>query len=162
MRQSRAFWAAFALLTGATALSAANPCVGVFAVFYLALALVSLVAYLVMRSGARRLASAAGRTATDGAGAIDRDATRRGVSHMSRALFGMVALLSVVVAVATLLLTMLGLDPRSGGRAMLPVQLAPFDAAFDLWAVSAVMGVVGGVLLVTAGKDVRAWLGSVA
>ena len=81
---------------------------------------------------------------------------------MSRALFGMTAFLSVVIAVATLLLTMLGLDPQTGGRAMTPVQIAPFDVAFDLWAVSAVMGGAGGILLVTAGKDVRAWLGSVA
>lgn len=166
MRQSKAFSAAFALLLGATALSAANPCVGVFAVFYLVLALVSLVAYLVMRSRARWLAagvgSRAGTEAADEASRLDRESTRRSVSHMSRALFGMTAFLSVVIAVATLLLTMLGLDPQTGGRAMTPVQIAPFDVAFDLWAVSAVMGVAGGILLVTAGKDVRAWLGSVA
>ena len=41
---------------------------------------------------------------------------------------------------------------------MFPVQLAPFDAAFDLWALSAVMSVAAAVLLVVAGGDVRRWL----
>ena len=56
----------------------------------------------------------------------------------------------------------LGLDPEVGGRVMFPVQLAPFDAAFDLWAISAVMGIASAVALVTAGGDVRRWLGGVS
>ena len=43
MRQSRAFWLGFGLLCGACLLSALNPCVGVFALAYLAIALVALV-----------------------------------------------------------------------------------------------------------------------
>ena len=45
---------------------------------------------------------------------------------------------------------------------MLPVQLASFDAALDLWALSAVMGISAAVALVSAGGDVRRWLGGVA
>lgn len=164
MRQSRAFWGAFALLVGAMLLSMANPCVGIFALFYLILAFVSLMAYLVMWSHAKgllhgsRAFDAARERGGEEAERLAREASRRTTSLMSRMLLGMVAVFTVFVAVATLLLTMIGLDPTSGGNVMFPVQLAPFDAAFDLWALSAVMSVAAAVLLVAAGSDVRRWL----
>ena len=37
-------------------------------------------------------------------------------------------------------------------------QLAPFEAAFDLWAVSAVLAIAAAFLLPAAGRDVRRWL----
>lgn len=110
MRRSRAFWLGFGLLCGACLLSVISPCVGVFALVYLVIALVALVAYLVMRARAGML--------------------REGGAE--------------------------------GGRVMLPVKLASFDAALDLWALSAVMGISAAVALVTAGGDVRRWLGGVA
>ena len=133
MEQSRSFWAAFALLCGSCALGLANPCVGVFALIYLVIALVACAAYLVMRAGRRAAA-------------------------MSRAGLGFCSVFAVFAAVGTCVLTMLGLDPERGGQALLPVQLAPFDAALDLWALSAVMAVAAAVLLVSAGADVRRWL----
>ena len=156
MRQSRAFWLGFGFLCGACLLSVVNPCVGLFSLFYLILAFIVLVSYLVMRSHARALRegrASAGRS---------RDAMLRTTRIMSRALFGMAAVFLVLIAVATLTLTMLGLDPEVGGRVMFPVQLAPFDAAFDLWAISAVMGIASAVALVTAGGDVRRWPGGVS
>ena len=57
MEQSRAFWAGFGLLCGACLLSAVNPCVGIFAVFYLVLAFVVLMGYLTMRRRALNLRS---------------------------------------------------------------------------------------------------------
>ena len=156
MRQSRAFWAGFGLLCGACLLSAANPCVGVFAVFYLVLAFVVLVGYLTMRRRALNLRTTA--PAND----APREASRTSVALMSRMLLGMAALFSVFAAVTTLVLTMLGLDPEVGGRVMFPVQLAPFDSAFDLWALAAVASVAAAIALVTAGGDVRRWLGNVA
>lgn len=156
MRQSRTFWAGFGLLCGACLLSAVNPCVGIFALFYLILAFVVLTGYLVMRRRALNLHVLAHRDERA------REASRTSVALMSRMLFGMAAVFAVFVAVATLVLTMLGLDPEVGGRVMFPVQLAPFDIAFDLWALSAVAAVAAGVLLVTAGGDVRRWLGRVA
>ncbi|MBM6675396.1 hypothetical protein H6A07_01365 [Olsenella uli] len=155
MRQSRTFWAGFGLLCGAMLLCALNPCVGIFALFYLILAFVVLTGYLVMRRRALNLRALAHRSEAA------REASRTSVALMSRMLFGMAAVFAVFVAVATLVLTMLGLDPEVGGRVMFPVQLAPFDVAFDLWALSAVAAVAGAVLLVTAGSDVRRWLGSV-
>ena len=77
---------------------------------------------------------------------------------MSRAGLGFCSVFAVFAAVGTCVLTMLGLDPERGGQALLPVQLAPFDAALDLWALSAVMAVAAAVLLVSAGADVRCWL----
>lgn len=156
MRQSRTFWAGFGLLCGACLLSAVNPCVGIFALFYLILAFIVLTGYLVMRRRALNLHVLAHRDERA------REASRTSVALMSRMLFGMAAVFAVFVAVATLVLTMLGLDPEVGGHVMFPVQLAPFDAAFDLWALSAVAAVAAGVLLVTAGGDVRRWLGRVA
>lgn len=107
MRRSRAFWLGFGLLCGACLLSVINPCVGVFALVHLVIALV---AYLVMRARAGMLRE----------------------------------------------------EGAEGGRVMLPVQLASFDAALDLWALSAVMGISAAVALVSAGGDVRRWLGGVA
>ncbi|HJA29686.1 MAG TPA: hypothetical protein IAA15_09000 [Candidatus Olsenella pullicola] len=156
MEQSRAFWAAFGLLCGACLLSVANPCVGIFALFYLILAFVVLMGYLTMRRRVLNL-----RTLVPSSDAA-RAASRASVSVMSRMLFGMAALFSVFVAVATLVLTMLGLDPEVGGRVMFPVQLAPFERALDLWAAAAVASVAAAMLLMSAGKDVRRWLGSVA
>lgn len=153
MRQSRAFWLGFGLLCGACLLSALNPCVGVFALAYLAIALV---AYLVMRSRAGTLRE--GGAEDDGM----HERILRSTHLMSRLLFGTLAFLSIFAAVATCVLTMVGLDPDAGGRVMLPVQLASFDAAFDLWALSAVMGISAAVALVTAGGDVRHRLGGVA
>ena len=150
MEQSRSFWAAFALLCGACALGAANPCVGVFALVYLAIALVACVAYLVMREDVRRVSGASDEASRDAAG--------RRADAMSRAALGFCSVFAVFAAVGTCVLTMLGLDPERGGRALLPVQLAPFDAALDLWALSAVMAVAAAVLLVSAGADVRRWL----
>lgn len=154
--QSKSFWAAFALLCGACLLSVANPCVGVFAVLYLVLALVVLAGYLVMRSRAQAVRE--GRPADDG----ERESSVKTVLFMSRALFGTAAMLTVFAAVFTCVLTMIGLNTDTGARQLLPVQLAPIDVAFDLWAVSAVMGVAAAVLLVTAGGDVRRWLRYVA
>lgn len=156
MRQSRAFWAGFGLLCGACVLSAVNPCVGIFALFYLVLAFVVLMGYLTMRRRAQNLRDLAHTSEAA------REASRTSVAVMSRMLFGMAALFSVFAAVATLVLTMLGLDPEVGGRVMFPVQLARFDAAFDLWALAAVAAVAAAVALVTAGGDVRRWLGNVA
>ena len=156
MEQSRAFWAGFGLLCGACLLSAVTPCVGLFAVFYLVLAFVVLMGYLTMRHRALNLRSLEHRSEQA------REASRASVAIMSRMLFGMAALFSVFATVATLVLTMLGLDPEVGGRVMFPVQLAPFDAAFDLWALTAVAAVAAAVALVTAGGDVRRWLGNVA
>lgn len=156
MRQSRAFWLGFGLLCGACLLSALNPCVGVFALAYLAIALVALVTYLVMRSRAGTLRE--GGAEDDGM----RERILRSTHLMSRLLFGTLAFLSIFAAVATCVLTMVGLDPDAGGRVMLPVQLASFDAAFDLWALSAVMGISAAAALATAGGDVRHWLGGVA
>lgn len=150
MEQSRSFWAAFALLCGACALGAANPCVGVFALVYLAIALVACAAYLVMRADVRRVSGASHEASRDEAG--------RRADAMSRAALGFCSVFAVFAAVGTCVLTMLGLDPERGGRALLPVQLAPFDAALDLWALSAVMAVAAAVLLVSAGADVRRWL----
>ncbi|MGQ5427121.1 hypothetical protein ACULPM_08845 [Thermophilibacter sp. ZX-H3] len=150
MEQSRSFWAAFALLCGACALGAANPCVGVFALVYLAIALVACAAYLVMRADVRRVSDASHEASRDEAG--------RRADAMSRAALGFCSVFAVFAAVGTCVLTMLGLDPERGGRALLPVQLAPFDAALDLWALSAVMAVAAAVLLVSAGADVRRWL----
>lgn len=150
MEQSRSFWAAFALLCGACALGAANPCVGVFALVYLVIALVACAAYLVMRADVRRVSGASHEASRDEAG--------RRADAMSRAALGFCSVFAVFAAVGTCVLTMLGLDPERGGRALLPVQLAPFDAALDLWALSAVMAVAAAVLLVSAGADVRRWL----
>lgn len=138
MRQSRAFWAAFALLVAACALSAVNPCVGVFAVLYLALAGAILAGYLVMRSRVRDLLD--GRPSDE----QGRDAARRSVSSLSRSLFGFCAVLCVVVAVGTCLLTMLNLGSH--------------DRALDLWAAASVAAIVAAMLLGTAGADVRRWL----
>lgn len=156
MRQSRAFWLGFGLLCGTCLLSALNPCVGVFALAYLAIALVALVAYLVMRARAGMLREGGAE------GGRTRERILRSTHLMSRLLFGTLAFLSIFAAVATCVLTMVGLDPDAGGRVMLPVQLASFDAALDLWALSAVMGISAAVALVTAGGDVRHWLGGVA
>lgn len=156
MRQSRAFWAGFGLLCGATLLCAINPCVGVFSLFYLILAFIVLTSYLVMRSRARALRGGGAPASRS------REAALRTTRLMSRTLFGMAAVFLVFIAVATLTLTVLGLDPEVGGRVMFPVQLAPFEVAFDLWALSAVMGISAAVALVTAGGDVRHWLGGVA
>lgn len=150
MEQSRSFWAAFALLCGACALGVANPCVGVFALVYLVIALVACAAYLVMRADVRRVSGASHEASRDEAG--------RRADAMSRAALGFCSVFAVFAAVGTCVLTMLGLDPERGGRAFLPVQLAPFDAALDLWALSAVMSVAAAVLLVSAGADVRRWL----
>ncbi len=150
MEQSRSFWAAFALLCGSCALGLANPCVGVFALIYLVIALVACAAYLVMRADVRRVSSAPDEASRDGAG--------RRADAMSRAGLGFCSVFAVFAAVGTCVLTMLGLDPEHGGQALLPVQLAPFDAALDLWALSAVMAVAAAVLLVSAGADVRRWL----
>ena len=150
MEQSRSFWAAFALLCGACALGAANPCVGVFALVYLVIALVACAAYLVMRADVRRVSGASDEAARDEAG--------RRADAMSRAALGFCSVFAVFAAVGTCVLTMLGLDPERGGRALLPVQLAPFDAALDLWALSAVMAVAAAVLLVSTGADVRRWI----
>lgn len=146
MEQSRSFWAAFALLCGACALGVANPCVGVFALVYLVIALVACAAYLVMRADVRRVSGASHEASRDEAG--------RRADAMSRAALGFCSVFAVFAAVGTCVLTMLGLDPERGGRALLPVQLAPFD----LWALSAVMSVAAAVLLVSAGADVRRWL----
>lgn len=153
--QSKSFWAAFALLCGACLLSVANPCVGAFAVLYLVLVLAVVAGYLVMRSRAHAVRE--GRPADD-----ERESSVRAVLFMSRALFGIAAMLTVFAAVFTCVLTMIGLSPDAGARQLLPVQLAPLDAAFDLWAVSAVMSVAAAVLLVAAGGDVRRWLRRVA
>ncbi len=150
MEQSRSFWAAFALLCGACALGVANPCVGVFALVYLVIALVACAAYLVMRADVRRVSGASHEASRDEAG--------RRADAMSRAALGFCSVFAVFAAVGTCVLTMLGLDPERGGRALLPVQLAPFDAALDLWALSAVMSAAAAVLLVSAGADVRRWL----
>ena len=164
MRHSRAFWAAFALLAGTTILDVANPCVGIFALFHLVLTFVSLMAYIVMRAHAKGLVygsrafEAARRHGGEEAERLAREASRRTTSLLSRMLLGMAAVFTVFASVATLLLTMIGLDPSAGGKVMFPVQLAPFDAAFDLWAISAVMSVAAAVLLVVAGGDVRRWL----
>lgn len=152
MRQSRAFWAAFGLLMGTCALDVVNPCVGVFAVLHLALAVAVLIGYLVMHSRVRALLD--GRPSSE----EGRDEARRAVSTMSRTLLGFCSVLCIVVAVGTCLLTMLNLDPDGGGSAMLPVQLAPFEHALDLWAASAVASIAAAMLLGTAGKDVRRWL----
>lgn len=154
--QSKSFWAAFALLCGACLLSLANPCVGVFAVLYLVLVLAVVAGYLVMRSRAHAVRE--GRPVDDG----KRESSVRAILFMSRALFGIAAMLTVFAAVFTCVLTMIGLSPNAEVRQLLPVQLAPLDAAFDLWAVSAVMSVAAAVLLVTAGGDVRRWLRRVA
>ena len=152
MSESKAFWTAFALLMGATVLSVANPCVGVYAALYLALALAALAGYLVMRSRVRTL--------LDGVPAEEeaRDAARRTVSTLSRSLFGFCQVLSVVVAVGTCLLTMLNLDPDASAAAPLSLQLVPPGHALDLWAASAVMAVAAVLLLGAAGADVRRWL----
>ncbi|HIY51021.1 MAG TPA: hypothetical protein IAA43_03650 [Candidatus Olsenella avicola] len=155
MKQSRAFWIGFGLLCCSCLLGVVNPCIGIFALFHLVLAFVSLTGYLVMRRRALNLRGLAHRS--DEA----REASRTSVLFMSRILFGMVAVISVFVAVATLVLTMIGLDPEVGGRVMFPVQLAPFDAAFDLWALAAVTSVAAAFLLVTAGADVNRWVGNV-
>lgn len=156
MDQSKSFWAAFALLCGACLLSVVNPCVGVFAVLYLVLALVVLLGYLVMRSRAHAVRE--GRPADAG----ERESSVKTVLFMSRALFGTAAMLTVFAAVFTCVLTMIGLNTDASARQLLPIQLAPLDAAFDLWAASAVMGVAAAVLLVAAGRDVRRWLRYVA
>ena len=156
MDQSKSFWAAFALLCGACLLSLINPCVGAFAILYLVLAGVVLAGYLVMRTRAHSVCE--GRPADDG----EREFLVRAVLLMSRTLFGIAAMLTVFAAVFTCVLTMIGLSPDAGVRQLLPVQLAPLDAAFDLWAVSAVMSIAAAVLLVTAGGDVRRWLRHVA
>lgn len=161
MRQVRSFWAGFALLCGACVLGAANPCVGVFAVAYLVLALVALAGYAVVRDRARALAS--GSPAFDRAreqlgeqGEKDaRWACYQSARAVSRMLFGTTALLSIVVTVTLLVLVMIGLDPEAGGRALFPVQVAPLDAALDLWAMSAVMAVAAAFCLVTAGASLR-------
>lgn len=150
LEQSRSFWAAFALLCGAGLLGVANPCVGAFALLYLVIAAVALAIYLALRSGIRRVSGAADEASRDEAG--------RTVGVMSRAGFGFCSIFAVFAAVGTCVLTMLGLDPENGGRTLFPVQLAPFDAALDLWALSAVMAVAAAVLLVSAGADVRRWL----
>lgn len=152
MEHSKSFWAAFALLLGAAALSVVNPCVGVFAVFYLILALVALLGYVVMRANVSRFR---GNGSEDEA---SREAAYRAANFMSRGYFGFCSIFSIVVTVGVCLITMLGLDPESGGRLMFPVQLAPFEAAFDLWAVSAVLAIAAAFLLPAAGRDVRRWL----
>lgn len=154
MGQSKMFWWAFGLLCGASVLSVLNPCVGVFAIFYLILALVTLVGYLVMRSRARTLRE-------DGEPTAKRDAIWRSTRAMSHLLFGIAAVFTVVMTVTLSVLVMLGLDPETGGKVMFPVQLAPFDAALDLWAAASVLAIAAAVLLVNAGRDVRRWIGSI-
>lgn len=154
MGQSKMFWWAFGLLCGAGVLSVLNPCVGVFAIFYLILALVALVGYLVMRSRARTLRE-------DGEPTARRDAIWRSTRATSHLLFGLAAVFTVVMTVTLSVLVMLGLDPETGGKVMFPVQLAPFDAALDLWAAASVMAIAAAVLLVNAGRDVRRWIGSI-
>ena len=152
MRQSRAFWAAFCLLAAAFALSLANPCVGAYALLYLALALAALAGYLVMRSRVRDLLD--DRPADE----EGRDRARRTVSSLSRTLLGFCSVLCVVAAVGTCLLTMLGLDAGQGAQATSPLPTAPLGRALDLWAAASVMAVAAAILLVTAGTDVRRWL----
>lgn len=154
MGQSKMFWWAFGLLCGAGVLSVLNPCVGVFAIFYLILALVALVGYLVMRSRARTLRE-------DGEPTARRDAIWLSTRATSHLLFGLAAVFTVVMTVTLSVLVMLGLDPETGGKVMFPVQLAPFDAALDLWAAASVMAIAAAVLLVNAGRDVRRWIGSI-
>lgn len=164
MRHSRNFWIAFALLCGAAALDVANPCVGILALAHLALALAALLGYRIMRKRARVLRDGSPDLSREreqhGAEAerLAREGIRRNISVMSRTYLGFCAILSICTTVATCLLTMLGLDPEHGGTPMLPVQLAPFDAALDLWALSAVMSVAAAVLLMAAASDVRRWL----
>ena len=166
MRESRNFWIAFALLCGAAALDLANPCVGVLALLHLALALAALLGYRTMRRRARTLrdGSPALSRERELGGAegerLAREKIRRTISVMSRTYLGFCSILTICVTVATCLLTMLGLDPGHGGATMLPVRLAPLDAALDLWALSAVMSVAAAVLLTVAGGDVRRWLHS--
>ena len=153
MRQSRAFWAAFGLLMGTCALDVVNPCVGVFAVLHLALAVAVLIGYLVMHSRVRALLD--GRPSSE----EGRDEARRAVSTMSRTLLGFCSVLCIVVAVGTCLLTMLNLDPDGGGqRQCSRCSSRPFEHALDLWAASAVASIAAAMLLGTAGKDVRRWL----
>lgn len=151
MGQSKMFWWAFGLLCGAGVLSVLNPCVGVFFLFYLIIALVTLGGYLLMRSRVQALSNG---SLTDDA----RDEAQRSVNFLSHGLFGFCSIFTVFAAVGTCVLTMLGIDPANGGTVLFPVQLAPFERALDLWAASAVMSVIAAILLMRAGKDVRLWL----
>ena len=152
MEHSKSFWAAFALLLGAAVFSVINPCVGVFAVFYLILALVALLGYAIMRANVRRFSG------NDSQDEPSREAAYRTASFMSRGYFGFCSVFSIVVSVGVCLLTMLGLDPKNGGTVMFPVQLASFDVAFDLGAVSAVLAIAAAFFFPGAGRDVRRWL----
>ncbi len=151
MAQSKMFWWAFGLLCGASVLSVLNPCVGVFSLLYLIIALVALGGYFVMRSRVQALVNG---SLTDRA----QNEAQRSVSFLSHGLFGFCSIFTVFAAVGTCVLTMLGLDPVNGGTVLFPVQLAPFECALDLWAASAVMSVIAAILLMRAGKDVRRWL----